>query len=174
MAAADYFSTFKPCPVPNCMRVKPGLPGLLPPKRPDKRKIHSVWPARPSPGADSNSTLTSPPKSHPREGPWPPTHAVGAAISHRAAPILPTPPGEVSPLVPPHEVWVGRGRRRPNSHLRVPGRRATFWGPNPPLFPPPSWESWSVRSLTVLVFVRFWPAGADHRLEPCRLVVIAL
>ena len=34
--------------------------------------------------------------------------AVGAAISHRAAPVLPTPLGGVS-LVPPHVVWVGRG-----------------------------------------------------------------
>ena len=32
--------------------------------------------------------------------------AVGAAISHRAAPVLPTPLG---PLVPPHMEWVGRG-----------------------------------------------------------------
>ena len=48
------------CPVPNYMRVKPGHPNLLPPKPPDKRKIHSVWSARPSPGADPNSTLTSP------------------------------------------------------------------------------------------------------------------
>ena len=65
----------------------------------------------------------------------------------------------------PHEVWVGRGvvgRRRPNSYLRVFGRGAVFVGSNPPpspsLFPP------------LLVC----PSAYGPRLEPCRLVVIAL
>ena len=34
----DHFSAFNPYPVPNCMRVIPGLPGLLPPMSAKQKK----------------------------------------------------------------------------------------------------------------------------------------
>ena len=53
--------------------------------------------------------LPGSPKSRPRKGPRPPALVVGAAISHRTAPVSPAPLGGVSLLVPSHVVWVVRG-----------------------------------------------------------------
>ena len=168
---------------------------------------------------------------------------MGAAIPHRTAPVLPSPLGGVSllvpaccsthevwvrravvgrikrrhgqlkgdwklrctalqrKLVPPHEVWMGRGvigRRRPISHLRVFGRGNRFWeSPTPALSPPLSGRAGrpvvlpasSHHGLSVRLSVRIhglsvrpptdlvldvWSAGADHRLEPCLLIVATL
>ena len=113
MAVADHFSVFKSCPVPNYMRVKPGS---FPPSRQtktttntqDKRKIHSVWSARPSPGADPNSILTSPSLHHrglslaPRSRLW--------ALRSPIVPLLVCRPRLGSARwCPPHEVRVEYG-----------------------------------------------------------------
>ena len=110
-------------------------------------------PAFPRRGPKPHLDLPLPPslgplKSRPREleGPCLSTYVVGAAISHRAAPVLPIPPGGVSPLVSPHEMWVGRGvvgRRRPidrGAHTPhpPPSRPAPPDGPRPQKPPPPA------------------------------------
>ena len=86
-----------------------------------QRKINilSGPPGPSSTGADRNSHLSSiphppppslgPRRSRPREGSSPPALAVSAVISHRTASVLPALLGGVSPLVPTHMVWVGRG-----------------------------------------------------------------
>ena len=86
-------------------------------KHPRQRKI-TFCSARPASSSVRDQTpldphllhpLPGPPKSRLGEGPRPYPLIVGAVISHRTAPVLPTPLGGVSPLVPSHVVWVGRG-----------------------------------------------------------------
>ena len=147
-----------------------------------------LHPLHPSPG---------PPKSCPREGPWPLVLVVGAVISHRVAPVLPTPLDGVSPLVHPHVVWwpwVYRNwsKKRPLVLLRVVGRGAAFLEAKPIptcFFPPRGRASWPVRlaagialpslcwGLSVrlptdlVVFV--WSTGAVRRYEPAFQLAVA-
>ena len=168
-------------------------PILLPPmsakqrkrKEDTKEKVHSVCPARPSPPRHRPKLhLTSipymlhpspgPPKPCPREGPCPPALVVGAAISHRAAPVLPTPLDGVSPLVPPCARDAGRACRnwsknRPLVLLRVVGRGAAFLGVKPT--PTSSWEGLVDRSGLLPVSLCRSCVGAclfqSPRVPPC-------
>ena len=68
-------------------------------KKPPTNRNRLFNPARPPTGTGPEPHLTSisllhrrePPKSHPREEPWPLALTVSTAISHRTAPVLPTP-----------------------------------------------------------------------------------
>ena len=110
-------------------------PGLLLPGNLD------LHPLPPSPG---------PPRSCHREGPRPrrppaaPVHVVGVAISHRTAPVFPTPLGWVRPWSSHGSlVWVGRvviGRKIDcTSCSALSAAEPLLWGSTrfpPPLLPP--------------------------------------